>query len=141
MTAALSVPAQSPRVLCSVVQSCPTLRPMDCSPPGSSVCGDSPGKNTGVGCHVLLQGIFPTQGLNPGLRHCRRVLYHLSHRRSPYRLGYNVNIILICTGKQKTHFIGLEPKLQYLQGVPVLLNHIPKPSTACHLVTHLQPTI
>ena len=35
---------------------------MDCSPPGSSVHGDSPGKNTGVGCHVLLQGIFPTQG-------------------------------------------------------------------------------
>ena len=37
---------------------------MDCSPPGSSVHGDSPGKNTGVGCHALLQGIFLTQGLN-----------------------------------------------------------------------------
>ena len=37
---------------------------MDCSPPASSVHGDSPGKNTGVGCHVLLQGIFLTQGLN-----------------------------------------------------------------------------
>ena len=37
---------------------------MDCSPPGSSVPGDSPGKNTGVGCHALLQGIFLTQGLN-----------------------------------------------------------------------------
>ena len=34
---------------------------MDCSPPGSSVHGDSPGKNTGAGCHALLQGIFPTQ--------------------------------------------------------------------------------
>ena len=33
---------------------------------GSSVVGDSPGKNTGVGCHALLQGTFPTQGLNPG---------------------------------------------------------------------------
>ena len=40
---------------------------MDCSMPGSSVHGDSPGKNTGVGCHFLLQGIFPTQGSNPGL--------------------------------------------------------------------------
>ena len=40
--------------------------PLDCSPPGSSVHGDSPGKNTGVGCHFLLQGIFLTQGLNPG---------------------------------------------------------------------------
>ena len=38
---------------------------MDCSPACSSVHGDSPGKNTGVGCHSLLQGIFPTQGLNP----------------------------------------------------------------------------
>ena len=37
---------------------------------------DSPGKNTGVGCHFLLQGIFPTQGLNPSLRHCRWILYH-----------------------------------------------------------------
>ena len=43
---------------------------MDYSPPGSSVHGDSPGKNTGVGCHDLLQEIFPTQGLNPGLLHC-----------------------------------------------------------------------
>ena len=56
---------------------------MDCSPPGSSVHGDSPGKNTGVGCHDLLQGIFPTQGLDPGLLHCRQILYHLSHQESP----------------------------------------------------------
>ena len=45
-------------VLCLVAQSCPALcDPMDCSPPVSSVHGDSPGKNTGMGCHVLLQGI------------------------------------------------------------------------------------
>ena len=42
---------------------------MDCSPPGSSVHGDSPGKYTGVGCHFLLQGIFLTQGSNPPLLH------------------------------------------------------------------------
>ena len=49
-------------------QLCLTLcNPMVCSPPGSSVHRDSQGKNTGEGCHVLLQGIFPTQGLNPGL--------------------------------------------------------------------------
>ena len=40
--------------------------------------GIFPGQNTGVGCHALLQRIFPTQGLNPGLPHCRQVLYHLS---------------------------------------------------------------
>ena len=62
------------------LQSCPTLcDPMDCSPLGSSVHGDSLGKNTSVGCHVLLQGIFPTQGLNPGILHCRWILYQLSH--------------------------------------------------------------
>ena len=60
--------------------------PMDCSPPGSSVHGDSPGKNTGVGCHALLQGIFPTQGSNPGLPHCRQILYCLNHQRSPGNL-------------------------------------------------------
>ena len=43
------------------------VTPMDCSPPGSSVHGVFPGKNTGVGCHFLLQGIIPTQGLNLGL--------------------------------------------------------------------------
>ena len=43
------------------------LNPVDCSPPGSSVHGNSLGKNTGVCCHALLQGIFPTQGLNPAL--------------------------------------------------------------------------
>ena len=71
-------------VLCLVVQSRPTLcDPIDCSLPGTSVHGDSPGKDTGVGCHALLQGIFPTQGLNPGLQHCRRILYHLSYQGSP----------------------------------------------------------
>ena len=43
--------------------------PMDCNPPGYSVHGESPGKNTGVGCHFLLQGIFPDQGSNPCLLH------------------------------------------------------------------------
>ena len=42
---------------------------MDCTPPGSSVCGDSPSKNTGVGCHALLQGIFSTLRWNLGLLH------------------------------------------------------------------------
>ena len=65
----------------SVTQSCLTLcDPMNCSPPGSSVHGDSPGKNTRVGCHFFLQGIFPTQGWNPGLPHRRQILYHLSHQ-------------------------------------------------------------
>ena len=64
--------------VCLLSQSCPTLRP------GSSLRGDSPGKNTGLGYHALLQGIFPTQGWKPGLPHCRRILYRLSHQVSPY---------------------------------------------------------
>ena len=76
----------------SVAQPCPTLcDPVNCSPPGSYVHGDSPGKNTGVGCHALLQRIFPTQGSNLGLPHCRQILYFtlfyfyfiLSHQGSP----------------------------------------------------------
>ena len=71
-------------VLCLFVQLCPTLcDPMDCGPPGSSVHGDSPGKNTEMGCHALLQAIFPIQGWNPCLLHCRQFLYHLGHQVSP----------------------------------------------------------
>ena len=70
-------------VLCLVDLLCPTLNdPMDCSPPGYSVHGDSPGKNAGVGCHTLLHGIFPTEGSNPGLLHCKQILYHLNHQCS-----------------------------------------------------------
>ena len=77
-----------------VAQSCPTLSdPMDCSPPEFSVHGIFQAgvlewgaiafsKNTGVGCHSLLQEIFPTQGLNPALQHCRQMLYHLTHQGS-----------------------------------------------------------
>ena len=43
----------------------------------------SPGKNTGVGCHFLLQGIVLSQGSNSGLLHCRQILYHLSHEGTP----------------------------------------------------------
>ena len=44
---------------------------------------NSPGQNTGVDSHSLLQGIFPTQGMKPGLLHCRQILYHLSHQGRP----------------------------------------------------------
>ena len=47
---------------------------------------DSPGMNTGVGCHLLLQGIFQTQELNVGFLHCRQILYQLSYKESPTRL-------------------------------------------------------
>ena len=74
-------------VLCCAqsLQSCLTLQPMDC--PTRLLCSwDSPGKNTGVGCYALLQGIFPTQELNTFLwclLYCRHILYPVSHLRSP----------------------------------------------------------
>ena len=62
------------RFVCLVAKSCPTLfDPMDCNLAGSSAHGDSPSKNTGVGCHALRQGICPTQGSNPGLTRWRRI--------------------------------------------------------------------
>ena len=63
---------------------CPAL----CNPMGSPArpfcLRNSLGKNIGVGCHALLQGIFSTQESNQHLLHCRRIFYPLSHQRSPY---------------------------------------------------------
>ena len=85
-----SAPPGLPRSLVYVLSHIPlcVTHPVDCSPPGSSVHGDSPGKNSGVGCHTLLQGIFPTQGLNPGLPHCRQIPYQLIHQEA-YSWVYN----------------------------------------------------
>ena len=69
-----------------ISQLCLTLHDiMDCTrKPTRFLCSwDSPGKNTGVGSHSLLQRIFLTQGWNPGLLHCRWILYCLSHQGSP----------------------------------------------------------
>ena len=60
-----------------------TLQPRGLQPTGLLCPWNSPGKNIGVGCHALLQGIFPTQGSNPGLPHCWWILYHLNHQGSP----------------------------------------------------------
>ena len=76
-------------MLCLVTQLCLTLcHPMDCGLPGTSVHEDSPGKNTEVNCPAFLQGIPPTTwGSNPGLLHCRWILYHLSHQGIPCPLN------------------------------------------------------
>ena len=58
-------------------------------PPGLCSPRNSPGQNTGVGSLSLLQGISPTQRVNPGLPHCRQILYQLSHRGGP-RANYNL---------------------------------------------------
>ena len=63
-----------------VAQLCPIL----CDPTRLLYLWDSPGKNAGVGCHFLLQGIFLTQGSNLGLLHCWQILYYLSHQGNPF---------------------------------------------------------
>ena len=63
---------------CSVMSN--SLRPYRLQPTRLLYPWDSPGKNAGIGCHALLQGIFPTQRSNPGLPHGKRILYHLSHQ-------------------------------------------------------------
>ena len=71
-------------------QLCPTrCNPVDCSQP---VCPwNSPGKNTGVGCHSILWGVFLTQGSNLGLLHSRQILDCLSHWGSPVKQGAPFN--------------------------------------------------
>ena len=98
--------------MCLVAQSCLTLcDSMDCSSPGSSVHGDSPGKNTGMGCHALLQGIFPTQGSNPGLLHCKQILYRLSHQGSP---SSQIGIIIYTKTQSLSHLSGGKQRSQGL---------------------------
>ena len=74
---------------------------------------DFPGNSTGVDCHFLLQGIFPTQGSNPGLLHCRQTLYHLSHQGS-YLPNYTTN----------SFFIILHPVLDHASNNKYLLNEL-----------------
>ena len=72
---------KSESVSCSVVSD--SLQPHGLLYPSRLFCSwYSPGKNTAVGIHFLLQGLFLTQGSNPGLSHCRQILYHLSHQWS-----------------------------------------------------------
>ena len=68
-----------------------SLRPHGLQPTRLLCPWDSPGKNTGVGCHALFQGIFPTQQLNGGLLNCRRILYQLSYQGSQWPLDLGVN--------------------------------------------------
>ena len=70
--------------MCKHAHSCPTLcHPTYCSSPKVLCPWDFPDKNTGVGCHVLLQGIFPTQESNLGLLHCRQILHHWDSWEAP----------------------------------------------------------
>ena len=99
-----------------VSHSCPALwDPMVCSLPGSSVHGDCPGKNTGVGCHFLHQGILPTQGSNLGLPHCRQTLYPLSHQE------YSGKRIYLSMQKTWIRSLGREDPLEKEMATPSII--------------------
>ena len=106
-------------VLCLVTQLCLTLFDLiDYSPPGSTVLGDSPNNNCEVDYHALLQGISPTQGSNPGLLHCRQMLYCLSHQGSPHKTIDN-----IFNGENYTVYSKIEIRQKYLPS-PLLFSII-----------------
>ena len=107
---------------CSVVSN--SCDPMDCSSPGSSVHGDSPGKNTGMSCHALLQGIFPTQGLNLGLPHCRQILSHWGSPRILEWVAYSLprgNFLTQESNWGLLHCSWILYQLSYLGGPPFTL--------------------
>ena len=97
---------------------------------------NSPGQNTGVGSLSLLQGIFPTQGLKPGLPHCRWILYQLSHQGSPrilewvaYPFSRDLAWILIYSGQREkfyfqSWFLILKTKVFLITLAPLTLSKI-----------------
>ena len=92
---------------CSVMSN--SLRPHGLLPTTLLYPWDSPGKNTGMGSHSLLQGIFPTQGLNLGVLHCGQILYHLRHQGSRHFI-WNVNLMGFCfLSVSMTHTVELRP--------------------------------
>ena len=112
-----------------VAQSCPTLHdPMDTRllRPWHFL-----GKSTGVGCHFLLQGIFPTQGLNPGLPHYRQTLYRLTQQGSQKD---SINSREKYEGKLMKHvvFLGWKKYLTHYVLNSYLTNGSPTGSERCH---------
>ena len=75
-----------------------SLRPHGLYPTRLPHPWDFLGKNTGVGCHFLLQGIFLTHGSNPCLLYCRQTLYHLSHQSTDIKKKYKYVLFYICYG-------------------------------------------
>ena len=84
-----------------------SLRPPGLQPASLLCPWDFPGKNTGVGYHFPLQGIFPTQGLNLGLLHCRQTLYRLSHQG-----GLAIKVLSVSLRGGKKHIFDTVSNMQ-----------------------------
>ena len=100
---------------------CPALwDPMECVAYRAPLSMNSPGKSTGVGYHSLLQGLFPTQGSNSSLPHCRQILYHLSHQGNPIDLNWLL---------KKISFTGFHPPSLPFQAFPQCPHFLQKSSS------------
>ena len=83
---------------------------------------DFPDKNTGMGCHFLLQGIFLTQWLNPGLLHCRRILYRLNHQGTVIRIhGFHYLSLGSIPGQGTEILQAVQPKKKGETMFPIML--------------------
>ena len=116
---------------CSVMSN--SLRPHGLQPTRLLHPWNFPGKNTGVVCHFLLQGIFLTQESNPGLPHCRQMLYHLSHLGSPkYPLLTKIQHSQKLKKKVNFRWCILPPSLHT---PPLALTSAPGPAMASPLIS------
>ena len=99
---------------------------------------NSPGQNTGVGSLSLLQEIFPTQGLNPGLLHCRQILYQLSHKGSPRILEW---VAYPFSSRSSRPGIKLESPTLQVDSLPTELSGKPEKVVQFSSVTQSCPTL
>ena len=90
---------------------------------------DSPGKNAGVGCHSLLQEIFPTEESNPDLLHCRQFLYHFSHQGS--------SSFLIKNSKEKSALCQPHWRPEWREKSVLLILFLPKTPTVLLIMDNL----
>ena len=126
-------------LLCVCSQSCPPLcNLMDCSSPGFLCSWDFPGKNIGVGCHFLLQGIVPTQGSNPRLLHWQADSFITEPPKKPlwnFKIGimYGVNYIFLITTPITSKFFVLFTFGRFFNH---LRDHSPLSSHIFHIKYH-----
>ena len=91
--------------VCSVAQSCPTLRPHGLQPARLLCPWYSPGKNNGVRCNALLQGIFLTHGSNPSLPYSRQILYHGTAFEAMFSTSSKISSVMLQPIRLLMHLI------------------------------------
>ena len=107
----VSIPPTSPSYVSHSVV-CDSLQSQGLQPAWLLCPWNSPGRNTGEGCHSLIQRIFPTQESNSGLLHCRQILYHLSHQRA--------KDYILTSNRLPQCFLALKAVPRFLSGLPIL---------------------